>query len=108
MVFIIKKIKNVTIVLYVCAAIILCCMVVCAFFLAKTKDGLSKNDTNEEYILKEYNGKIAVFSGHDTKPIEVFEVEYSMLPYGDRKELSKGIRADSLKKIYQIAEDYDG
>lgn len=84
------------------------CILACAFFLNITKDGQAKTGGYNGYILKEYNGKIAVFSGDNSTPVEVFDVEYSSLPYADRQELSAGIKADNLKKIYQIAEDFDG
>ena len=84
------------------------CILACAFFLNSTKDGQAKSGVNNGYILKEYKGKIAVFLGDNSAPIEVFDVEYSSLPFADRQELSAGIKADNLKKIYQIAEDFDG
>ena len=78
------------------------------FSSSNSKENPSNNESYNSYILKEYNGKIAVFLGTNSKPLDIFDVEFSSLPYSDRQELIKGIKADDLKKIYQIAEDFDG
>ena len=84
------------------------CIIGSSFNYFQKTEELTKNQVFSGYVLKEYKGKIAVFSGDDLTPIEVFNVEYSSLPYVDQLELLKGIKANDLKKIYQIAEDFDG
>lgn len=58
------------------------------------------------YIVKEYNGKVAVFEKGKEKPFKITEVNTSDLPQADREILKSGIETDSQKKLTTILEDY--
>ncbi|MBQ3550752.1 MAG: hypothetical protein IJA41_07200 [Clostridia bacterium] len=71
--------------------------------------GTKLSDTEPTgYLIKEYNGKIAVFSKEGTSPLYTFESPYVRdLPEYDRKLLKEGIFADSNAKLLEILQDYD-
>lgn len=58
------------------------------------------------YILKEYNGRIAVFEQGSDLPYKEFEINLGTLSDYDRELLKNGITADSKEKIRQLIEDY--
>lgn len=63
---------------------------------------------NEYYIIKEYDGKIAVFSNNFDKPIHTLDSPYVRdLPEYDRELLEEGIVANSKDELTKILEDYD-
>lgn len=59
------------------------------------------------YILKEYEGRPAVFKNGESDPLYTLEVFISQLPERDKKRIKNGISADTLEEILQIAEDYE-
>ena len=54
-----------------------------------------------KYVLKDYNGRIALFYESKEKPIEVYNVFTSSLPETDAQQLEKGIAVteDELNKV---------
>lgn len=58
------------------------------------------------YILTEYNGKIAVFSGKKTSPHFIDEIEIKNLPEKDRQTLKNGIHVNSEEELYSLIEDF--
>lgn len=58
------------------------------------------------YVVKEYNGKVAVFEKGKDRPFKVTEVNTSDLPQADKEILKNGIETDSQKKLSTILEDY--
>ncbi|MBQ8145261.1 MAG: hypothetical protein IJ039_00615 [Clostridia bacterium] len=65
------------------------------------------NNTKEEkktYLLKEYNGKLAVYINNDFQ----YEIDVYVftLPEEDRKLLSKGIEAASEQELNEIISSY--
>lgn len=103
-----KKLKITTTVFFICLAVMTAIILISGFGGKAVKDNNITNGSQNGYVLKEYNGKIAAFYGNNSVPIEVFEVDFYSLPASDRLLLQKGIKADNLKKIYQFAEDFDG
>lgn len=61
-----------------------------------------------EYILKEFNGKIAVFKKDESIPNYIFNVYINNLPQGDQKDLSKGIYVKDDMELNRLTEDYSG
>lgn len=60
------------------------------------------------YIVKEYNGKIAVFLSNSTAPLYVLDDPYVRdLPEYDREMLKNGIIANNNSELIKILEDYD-
>ena len=61
----------------------------------------------KKYVLKDFNGRIAIFESTQNTPTEVLDVDLSSLPERDIERIKKGIFADSLSEIYSFAEDYE-
>lgn len=64
----------------------------------------SKEDT--VFIIKEYNGMIAVFNKKSDEPLFVSEVSINNLPLADKKILQSGIEVFSEKELKRLIEDY--
>ncbi len=60
------------------------------------------------YLIKEYNGKIAVFLNNEPNPINILESPFVRdLPEYDQRILKEGIIAQSNQELLKILEDYD-
>jgi hypothetical protein len=66
----------------------------------------SMNSRNLVYVVKEYNGNIAIFEENSDVPFKVTDIRLCELPEGDKKLLSKGIPASSSQELNCILEDY--
>ena len=58
------------------------------------------------YLLGVHEGKIALWSGDDPDPIQVFPYRVSLLPKKEREMLKEGIQVETLEELYQLAEAY--
>jgi hypothetical protein len=58
------------------------------------------------FVVKSYNGKVAVFGEGSTEPGEVLSVYVKDLPEADRKFLEYGISARNEEELSKILEDY--
>lgn len=73
-----------------------------------------KNDTvavttqkeKETYILKDYNGKIALYKNSNNTPDEVFDIFTDSLPESDAKSLKQGITASTEQELQKLIENY--
>lgn len=74
----------------------------------KTKE---KNENNNEegykYVVKEMEGKIAVFENGKNSPIETLEKEVEYLPEYDKKILKDGIYVENPQELNKVLEDYE-
>ncbi len=62
----------------------------------------------QEYCIKSYNGKIAVFIGSNTEPEKVLDSPYIRdLPEYDQNLLENGITTTDPSEVLSILEDYD-
>lgn len=59
-----------------------------------------------EYILKDYNGHLAVFYADEATPYEEFDILTESFSEYDRKILIKGIYAYNADEIQRLIEDY--
>ena len=66
----------------------------------------SNNSQEKLYIVKSWNGKIAVFQENSNKPVEVTDVRVSTLPELDQKLLNQGIQAQGRAELAKVLEDY--
>ena len=73
-------------------------------YIEESSEALSKSE--EFYILKEYNGKIAVYSSNSKKPIEITNASTAKLPKSDQEALKDGIKAESKKELNRLLEDF--
>ncbi len=58
------------------------------------------------YVLREYNGKIASFYKGKETPIDVFDVSVNSFGEYDKQALYKGIFAYSEEELNKLIEDY--
>lgn len=108
------KIINIALKSVVCASAVLSAVVLSLDFITaepiKSETPSTKLSDAEptSYLIKEYNGKIAVFSKEGTSPLYTFETPYVRdLPEYDQKLLKEGIIADTNSKLLEILQDYD-
>ena len=73
----------------------------------QTTPNASKPSKDKQYILKEYDGMLAIYESNQSSPIEVLDVDISTLPERDIEKIKNGIYANSLNEIYSFAEDYE-
>lgn len=66
----------------------------------------NKKEEND-LILKEYNGSVALFQNDEIKEI-YDEIVISVLPDSDKEILKSGIVIESEEQLASIIEDYDG
>ena len=58
------------------------------------------------YVIKEYNGKVAVFESGSQKPFRATCTDVSDLPIADREILKSGIRVNNQDELNSVLEDY--
>ncbi len=66
---------------------------------------VSENDTHK-YILKDYNGRIAVYYEGSETPNEIFEIYTRTLPAEDAEKIENGIEINGPDKLSEILADY--
>ncbi len=59
------------------------------------------------YILKEYQGKAALFRENSEKPYQILDIEVYLLPDADRQALEAGIFAEDELVLRNLLEDWD-
>lgn len=73
--------------------------------------GLFSNNakaTQPTYVLKEYSGKVALFTENSTTPYEIYDIYIESLPNSDREKLENGITLHNETQLNRLLEDYDG
>ena len=91
-------------------AVVVLVLSVAVFFYAaansRTVTAPKKDETvTYQYVIKEYNGIIAVFENGEGKPAEIYEVPVETLPAEDVKKLQEGIQVTTEEKLRQLLED---
>ena len=61
---------------------------------------------NLTFIIKEYEGKVAVFKGQASEPLFISDVSINSLPLTDKEILEKGIEVTSERELNRLIEDY--
>jgi len=64
------------------------------------------NPADVSYIVKEYGGKIAVFTPEEDEPLAVYEVYVHLLPENDIELLRRGITVDDDYTLIKTLEDF--
>ena len=94
-----STIKITAVVLAVCAA---------AFLAVSAITQRAEPDASEMYVLRDYNGRIAVFVYGEDEPQEVFDVFTSSLPRGEAERVYKGITVEGDEALQKLIEDFTG
>ncbi|HHZ05337.1 MAG TPA: hypothetical protein GX401_00900 [Clostridiales bacterium] len=61
---------------------------------------------SDVYIVKDYNGKVAVFREGETTPVSTTEKSVLDLPQRDREDLTAGVEVTGEEKLRKLIEDY--
>ncbi len=94
----------------------ICFVAICMIFSFTVLPNLNKSDATEQpsepescpsltYIVKNFNGNIAVFESNSPKPFRVFEIPVNTLPYNDQKSLESGIITNNKEELNKLIED---
>ena len=68
--------------------------------------GSAQQRTADVFIVKEYDGRVAVFTAGSLSPDKVYDTHVSQLPEYDRNLLIDGILANNKEELRKIIEDY--
>ncbi len=74
----------------------------------KGRMNISKTEisqTERNYILKDYNGRIALFFENDEKPLKIYDIFTDSLPEYDAKSLKIGINVNK-EELNNVLSDY--
>lgn len=75
---------------------------------AMTKQASMAAHENTGYVLGEYNGRLALFREHSSKPYRILEMEVYLLPEADQESIrSGGIMVETEDELRQLLEDWD-
>lgn len=76
--------------------------------LAQSQAPTEYYEEETSYILKEYEGALAVFAPNEKEPLKLLDIYPQTLPKTDREKLSLGISAKSYEELLGLIEDYGG
>ena len=68
-------------------------------------DNAKSTEAGSGYILREYQGEIAVFQDGETEPGMLTGIPVSMLRSTDKAALNQGIRVESVQDVASLLED---
>lgn len=58
------------------------------------------------YTIGVWEGKVAVFEGEDSYPMQIFDTDVAGLPVEQRAQVEAGVRVEQAEELYLILEDY--
>ncbi len=58
------------------------------------------------YTIGIWEGKLAVFEGADTYPMQILDTDVAGLPEEQRTQVEAGVRVEKAEELYLILEDY--
>lgn len=73
-----------------------------------TTQNISNAEKDYMYLIREYEGKIGVFTQNSNTPIKIIETNPTLLPEYDQKMLEEGIYLYNETELRQLIEDFDG
>jgi hypothetical protein len=73
--------------------------------LAEAEEMLT--DTAKYYVIKEYDGKIALFEDGNDEPLAVYSTPLSQINQADAFLLNDGIRLKGMSDVARLLEDLD-
>lgn len=77
------------------------------FPTASEVTAVTSETAKEQYLLKEYEGKIALFLPPDEEPDTVYPIYVNMLPQLDRKRLERGIHLTDQDTVNRYIADFE-
>lgn len=94
--------------------IVTTCIIINSAFIFKTtpkQNIINNNNENNtssnilSYIVKDFNGNIAVFNSIDENPIKIIDIYTTNLPKADQEMLLKGITVKNQAELDTLLED---
>ena len=105
-----KKSLKISIVFLISSLI--CFAIILAFFIKSLKNNQINSQESDKspnnslsYIVKDFNGSVAVFEPENPKPVRITDVYTSSLPLSDQKMLSHGIKVQNQSELHTLLED---
>lgn len=88
--------------------ILLCCLTIFVLNDERNNAKTVEITTQQEikYMLKEFNGMLALYENESSQPKEIFNISISSFPEEDIKKLKKGIIINEADELYRLLEDY--
>ncbi len=68
----------------------------------------AQDDPDPLYVVREHNGKIAVFCRGSSRPFRYLEFNISLLPDFDREQLREGIEFYDVEELETYIQDVEG
>jgi len=93
------------------AAAVICILAAIRFYprpvsVAPSSDPAASNPP-AMYMLREYDGHIAIFLAEEQSPFEILDILTESLPRSDRDALKSGIPAANEEELHRLIEDYE-
>ncbi len=94
--------------LIICSLIVLSTILISAYRLNTVKDTIKPGIqiTETVYILKPYNGKLAIYKNSSSVPYKVYNIQIDTLPKTDIELLKNGISVKSEQELNKLIADY--
>ena len=92
--------------LFLCTIFCTALIAISIYTMKNTIPTPADTPTQTMYVVKEYGGKVAVFSPDETEPMAVYEVYVHLLPENDIEILRKGIEVDDDYTLMKTLEDF--
>lgn len=58
------------------------------------------------YTIGMWEGKVAVFEGTDSYPMQILDTDVAGLPEEQRAQIEEGVRVEKAEELYLVLEDY--
>ncbi len=88
--------------------ILLGCLTIFILIDERNNTNTAETTTQQEikYMLKEFNGMLALYENDLSHPKEIYNISISSFPEEDIKKLKKGIVINEADELYRLLEDY--
>lgn len=92
--------------------IVVICLITSFLILPNIKSASTNDATSSivssslTYVIKNFNGSVAVFEEGNDKPFKITGVSVNTLPYADQEVLKNGIIVNSQSELTRLLEDY--
>ncbi len=88
--------------------IIIGCLAIFVLFGRSNDTNIAEITTQQEnkYMLKEFNGMLALYENDLSQPKEIYNISISSFPAEDIMKLKKGIVVNGADELNRLLEDY--
>ncbi len=96
--------RTVILALVAAAAVAAVALLLIFKFLLPPKD--TRYTPPAPYTIGVWEGKVAVFEGEDSYPMQILDTDVAGLPAEQRAKVERGVRVERAEDLYLILEDY--